>query len=229
MSHPTTSTPAPPPPPPPSPSVPLTHKEVNAAAKAEKARAKALRPWFKKKRFWVLGVAAVLIIAAIAGSAGGSKKATTATNSGTTVAATATTGANGGTTPGGQDVYAIGQTAHSSDLDVTLNTVKDPFTSTNQFDRPSTGQRYVATEITVKNTGKSKVTVSSLLNAELTDSQARPWTITIGGVDLPRVDGDVQPGESRRGWMVFGVDQAASGLRLRFKGSITATGSVFTL
>jgi hypothetical protein len=42
-------------------------REARADAKAEKARQKAMRPWYRKKRFWLLAVVAVIIIAAVAG------------------------------------------------------------------------------------------------------------------------------------------------------------------
>lgn len=53
--------------------------EARADAKAAKARAKSLRPWYRKKRFWVLGTIAVLVVISIAGA--GSKTKTTATTS----------------------------------------------------------------------------------------------------------------------------------------------------
>ena len=40
-------------------------KEANAVAKAEKARAKALRPWFKKKRYWLLGLVVLAFIGSL--------------------------------------------------------------------------------------------------------------------------------------------------------------------
>ena len=49
-------------------------------AKAAKAKSKALRPWFKKKRFWVLGIIGLIVIVSVS-SQGGS---TTTTNSGDT-------------------------------------------------------------------------------------------------------------------------------------------------
>jgi len=36
--------------------------DARARAKADKAYAKATRPWFKKKRFWALGVIALLVL-----------------------------------------------------------------------------------------------------------------------------------------------------------------------
>lgn len=48
----------------------MTRGEAKADAKAAKARAKAMRPWYRKKRFWLLG-AAVLLVVIVAASGGG--------------------------------------------------------------------------------------------------------------------------------------------------------------
>lgn len=47
-----------------------TTKDAKARAKAEKAYAKASRPWYMKKRFWALGLIALIIIIAVATSGG---------------------------------------------------------------------------------------------------------------------------------------------------------------
>ena len=54
----------------------LDHKEAKAEAKAAKARAKSMRPWFKKKRWW-LAIAVVAIIGMAAASGGSSKSDST--------------------------------------------------------------------------------------------------------------------------------------------------------
>ena len=57
-------------------------RSAKADAKAEKARAKAMRPWFKKKRFIIpLALVAIMIIAAVAGG-GGDDDTTVATGGG---------------------------------------------------------------------------------------------------------------------------------------------------
>lgn len=43
-------------------------REARADAAAEKARQKALRPWYKKKRTWVLGIVGLFVVIAIASS-----------------------------------------------------------------------------------------------------------------------------------------------------------------
>jgi hypothetical protein len=51
-------------------------KEARAEAKGAKAHAKALRPWYRKKRYWALAILALVIGVAVA-SGGGSKSSNT--------------------------------------------------------------------------------------------------------------------------------------------------------
>lgn len=218
-------TPPPPPPAPtpqPSPTGPTSAKEAKAEARAARARAKALRPWYRKKRWWLLAIVVVIVAASIAASGGDDDD-----NARDPDPSAETPG--GGRSEGGQEVYAVGQTAHTGDFDVTLHTVEDPYVSSNQFDRPSEGNRFVAVELTVTNTSDEQQPLSTLLGAEVTDSLSRPWDVALAGLDLPQLDGMVPAGESRRGWIVFEVPNDATGLRLRIKGNLTATGSLFAL
>ncbi len=49
-------------------------------------------------------------------------------------------------------------------------------------------------------------------------------------MDLSLLDAaTVAPGEVRRGWTVFDVPPDATGSRVRCKGNLTATGSLFQL
>lgn len=62
---------------------PGDHRSAKASAKAAKAHSKAMRPWYKKKRFILSGIILVVIIAAVAGSGGGDDTDTaTATDGG---------------------------------------------------------------------------------------------------------------------------------------------------
>lgn len=81
---------------------PMDPKQARAAAKAAKAHSKALRPWYKKKRFILSGVIVLLIIiiAASSGSKAGpghtnkqalGKSTTSATSSASTTPASPTT------------------------------------------------------------------------------------------------------------------------------------------
>ncbi len=55
---------------PPPPNESYNPKQAKAQAKADKAHAKAMRPWYAKKRFWVLGAVVLFVIVGIATSGG---------------------------------------------------------------------------------------------------------------------------------------------------------------
>jgi hypothetical protein len=148
----------------------------------------------------------------------------------TTQSVSTTTAEPATTEPPSQNIYSIGDTAHTSVFDVTVHQVVSPWQSTNQFETPQAGRHFVAVEASLTNTeGDELETWSSLLGAELTDTQGRPWEVAFAGTELPSLDGDVGRGMTRRGWVVFEVADDASGLLLRLKGELTATGSLFDL
>jgi hypothetical protein len=51
-----------------APTPKITPKVARANAQAARAKARALRPWYKKKRFWLLGIVAIIVIASLVGS-----------------------------------------------------------------------------------------------------------------------------------------------------------------
>jgi len=121
------NTPMPPPPPPgpgPGPggyvppgevggplSASETRKQAKADAKAAEARAKSLRPWYKKKRYWLLAAIAVVVILIVATANSTKTKDTTLTG-----AVPATTG-NG---------VSQGAASHDASADVTNPTLGPP-------------------------------------------------------------------------------------------------------
>jgi hypothetical protein len=175
---------------------------------------------------WIGMVTLVISIAAIAGSGDDDDD----TSTGTTEAGETTEDPGTTAAPAeGQDVYQVGDTAHTADLDVTVHAVEDPYEPTNEFETPQAGMRFVAVEAELTNSDDEPITWSSIMGAELTDDQNRPYTVALAGTDLPQLDGDVPAAGSRRGWVTFEVPQDAAGLQLRIKGSVTATGSLFDL
>ena len=57
-------------------------RAAKADAKAAKARAKELRPFYKKKRWWLLAIVAVVIISTAIGSGGSGDEASSGTSKG---------------------------------------------------------------------------------------------------------------------------------------------------
>lgn len=191
----------------------------------------------------MLITAAVLVGLIVVGSiigalAGGSDDDDTADRTEATAGATESNGQPDVTSPpvttadpdDGPEVYAIGETAHTGQFDVVVHGKQDPWVSTNQFDTPPDGRRFVAVEATVTNTTDQPTGFSTLAGVELIDQLDRPWSVELAGYDLPQLDAvTVAPGEARRGWVVFSAPPDATDLRIRIKGNLTANGSVFQL
>ncbi len=172
----------------------------------------------KKKRRWPWVVLALLALVAVGGAL---TKPTGSPSS---------TGAGSTPTPAGvQTPQGVGATATTSGIAVTLLQSVDPWSSTNQFEVPAAGHRFVAVELNMVNTTAELVTFSSVLGLEVIDSLGQRWPITFAGVDLPSAGGDIAPGTNLRGWAVFDLPLESTGLQLRVSGSLTATGSLFTL
>ena len=70
----------PPPAPPSAPLPPQSGKQARAEAKAASARAKALRPWYRKKRF-ILGIPLVVIVVIMIAASAGKSSKSASTNS----------------------------------------------------------------------------------------------------------------------------------------------------
>lgn len=129
----------------------------------------------------------------------------------------------------GEDTYAVGETAKTADLRVTVNTVEDPFVPTNEFDNPPEGQRFVGVEMTIDNAGDESAAFSSFGSVEVVDAENQAWDVAFTTSDQPSIDGDIPAGATRKGWLYLSVGEDATDLQLRVKGSFTANGAVFLL
>lgn len=214
------------------------HKEARATVKAEKARAKALRPWWKRKRIIIPAVFIVIIVIASLNSSDDEKNNNAATRpvdqSGVErTSNNAVDQDNVQSTPPAvtpdDDHYQIGDTATTSGLNVTLHEVKDPFETSNPLFGPSDGHRYVSADITLENSGDSRTSFSTVLGLEVKDTDNRVWNVTITADNLSGLDGDLVAGESRRGTAVFEVPVESVIAELWIKGSLTASGAVFRI
>lgn len=128
-----------------------------------------------------------------------------------------------------EEVHAVGDTGMSGDFEITVNTVEDPWTPDNEFETPPTGQRFIGVEMTLVNTGDSTTTFSTLIGVEVVDSEGRAWNVALTTSAEPQIDGAVPAGATRRGWVYLAVGEDASGLEMRVKGNITATGTLFRI
>jgi hypothetical protein len=71
-----------------------TRQEVRADAASAKARAKAMRPWYRKKRWWAVGALLLIIAISVAASSGSKKDDVTSSSRTTNTTTEATEPAN---------------------------------------------------------------------------------------------------------------------------------------
>ena len=133
------------------------------------------------------------------------------------------------TAPAPSTVYKIGDTAKTGDFEVTVYGVKNPQTTTNQFDKPAAGNRYVSVDVQIANKGSRQETFSSLIGFHLVDSANRQYDLKITTVEPKAPEGQIPAGGAIRGLAVFEVPDGTTGMRLRVQGNLTASGAFFTL
>lgn len=120
-------------------------------------------------------------------------------------------------------------TATSSDLAIGVTQVVDPWDSGNAVEIAAPGNRYVAVEMTLTNTSTSALSFATLTGLDVQAPSGEKWAVAYAGFDLPGLDGQIAPGESRTGWAVFEVPADRTGLVLRVRGSILAPPATFPI
>lgn len=129
----------------------------------------------------------------------------------------------GGASP---EEFDVGDIVDLGEWRIQVHGFTDPYTEDNQFVSPAEGNRWVAVDAEVTNNSDAPEIVSSLLCFELLDGSNQAYTATItGGEAVQAPDGEVAPGESRRGTLVYELPTGVSDLRLSFKCDLLSTGS----
>lgn len=199
-------------------------RAAKADAKAEKAREKAMRPWYKKKRFIIplAFIALILIVAAASGGGDDAEKVGTvgdvprSEGSATTAASDATA----------SSTFKVGDVVRKASLEATVLS-SGLFTSTNQFVKPAAGNKFVAVELQVKNTGTRPAAISSLLQFKLRDSTNAQYDVSFSGSKDPRFpEGELTGGTTNRGFVTFDVPQSATGLQFVFDANVFGGGRI---
>lgn len=146
---------------------------------------------------------------------------------GLVVAITAGGDKNGGATPR-KASYAVGETAGTGELEVTVFGIKDPQTP-GKFLQPSEGRHFVSVDVQVTNRGSSVQAFSSLLGFHLKDASGREFDAAFSDISPPPPDGDIPAGKSIRGLALFDVPNGVTGLRVEVQATLTTPGVLFVL
>lgn len=191
--------------------------------RAEPSGSTSAPPPRRRRRRRVLAVAAVVAALVLATASTDENEPSRVDDAG----ATSEGGGDGAADEGAEpDVFAVGDLVELGDWQVQIHGVTDPVESSNEFLTPSPGNRWVAADVEVTNTGTEPQTVSSLMCFEIADDQNRSYTLTItGDAGSSPPDGEVAAGSARRGTLTYEVPDDAAGLRLSFKCDLFSTGS----
>jgi len=111
------------------------------------------------------------------------------------------------------------------DWQVKVISAKNPYKSTNQFDKPAAGSKYVTTDVQVTNNSSKAGVVSSMACFKMRDGTGQEYNeaIVTGAPKPP--DGDVAPGQTVRGTIAYEVPTTAKGLLLVFNCDLFSSGS----
>jgi hypothetical protein len=157
----------------------------------------------KKVLLVVLGIIVILFI--IGAASGGSNTGTQKVGNNTNVSPTAA--------PQGT-VYKVGDQVKSGDFVFSVNSVsKDEGTA---YVKPAAGSIYVIPNVTIQNNGKTKSTVSTLLQMYIKDSEGNKYTPALTQNATGKVDGELLAGDKVKGDVGFEVPTSATGLKFYF-------------
>jgi hypothetical protein len=175
-------------------------KIANAEAKAAKAKAKALRPWFKKKRF-IAPLALVLIIGISTVANGGSNAPTSTGNESNTNS----NGDESNTTPA---MPGIGEAAVDGKFSFTVKSVECGIASVGDeyLNKEAQGQ-FCKVALTIENVGNEPQTMFSD-NQKLFDSEDREFSPDSTAMIYMKDGSDawlkeINPGNSLEGNLLF--------------------------
>jgi len=116
-------------------------------------------------------------------------------------------------TAGPGDTITLNGYDQGETMAVTVVKVVDPAKSSDPYDRPSRGHRYVAVELRLSNAGTTTYNDSPSNGAALVDTQSHSYQSNFGSVEPDLGSPRIAPGDSRVGYITFEVPKQAK-LRL---------------
>jgi len=195
------------------------YKTAQADAKAAKARAKALRPWYKKKRYIFGGLLGAFVVIGVAGSAGSSDSTNSTNNTSSTSASTSSSGATKtGTTP----IPGVGETIRLSrdGWAITVTKVGRAQTLKGIFENKQALGVYLIVDITMENITNTPQSLGGD-RFRVYDDKNREYKYYLEGTvsnDQQELGSKIGPGLKAPGTIVFDVPPDATGLQLETVG-----------
>lgn len=200
-------------------------KQAKADGAAEKARAKAARPFWKKKRFILPAGFLLLVVIAVTGAGDGSDEAELVTDDPEAQAAAdeaeeavADADDTGDADDDANEVaagYAIGETIAMGELEHTFHGAR--FDEGDELMGPEDGTRWLLVDVEVENLATDSEAISSLVMWRLVDHENRSKDQTITTDEQGNLDGELGAGRSMRGEIAYEVDEGQTDWELIFE------------
>lgn len=190
-----------------------TKKQMKADAAAAKARAKAERPLWKKKRVIIPAVLLLLLVVLIIANTGNETddpELVTDDPEAEEQAEAAAEAAEAAEEAQDEDLadevavgYGVGDTVAMGDLEHTFHGAR--FYEGDDFMSPDEGTRWLLIDVEVENTGDESEAMSSMLMWDLVDADNRSLDQTITADERGSLDGELGAGRSMRGEIAYSV------------------------
>jgi hypothetical protein len=125
-----------------------------------------------------------------------------------------------------------GAVAEAEGVRVTLNEIRDPFQSRNQFAQAPQGRRFVAFDVTIERTrGGSHYAYCGNFKLQSQDGFVADYDLSamvaVGTENLPTLSGsNIGSGEKVRGWCAFAVGADARLAVLKYDPSLVTTNDI---
>ena len=127
----------------------------------------------------------------------------------------------------GSGTFGVGDFVKLGGYTVKVNKVANPYKGYDSYFAPDKGNKYVAVDVSVKNTTDEPQSVSSMLCFDLRDSRGQGYNLEFFADTPPPPDGEIGPGKFIKGTLAYEVPKKAKGLTLEFKCDLLSSGTAY--
>lgn len=175
----------------------------------------------------LMGYSAITIGVVATIASGQTNEAVLVNESGATTESVVASGdSDGSRTTDEVATFGVGDRVALGDWQVQVHSMTDPYDNDSDLFNPAEGNRWVAIDAEVFNAGDEPRDVTSLFCFDLQDSANRNFGQQLfSGSTIGAPSGEVAPGSSRRGTIVYEVPADSAGFRLNFKCELFSSGS----
>lgn len=118
--------------------------------------------------------------------------------------------------------YKVGDQIQLGKIILTVNSVET--SQGGQYTKPSEGNTWLNTSLTIQNTGTNQEYISTLGQMFILDDQGNQYQVAVTNKALDNpgstgLDGAVVAGAKKTGWVGFEVPKTAKGLKLQYNAS----------